>query len=46
MAWHIDKAYAVAGRDAQTIRGDVVPATTAPSGSSGSMLHQLVLRIA
>ena len=37
MAWHVDKAYAVAGRDAQhAFWGQVVSATAAPSGSSGS----------
>jgi hypothetical protein len=48
MAWHVDKAYAVAGRDAQhAFWGHVVSGDTSPERVERlSMLHQLALRIA
>ena len=48
MAWHVDKAYAVAGRDAQhAFWGQVVSGDDSPERVERlSMLHQLALRIA
>ena len=48
MAWHLDKAYAVAGRDAQhAFWGQVVSGDDSPERVERlSMLHQLALRIA
>ena len=48
MAWHVDKAYAVAGRDAQhAFWGQVVSGDDNPERVERlSMLHQLALRIA
>jgi hypothetical protein len=48
MAWHVDKAYAIAGRDAQhAFWGQVVSGEDSPERVERlSMLHQLALRIA
>ena len=48
MPWHVDKAYAMAGRDAQhAFWGQIVSGDDSPERVERlSMLHQLALRIA